>query len=72
MSIFFAELRPEDIHSVEIVGGSTRIPAVKGLIEQVFGKHASTTLNQVIFFAIVTICNVLLIMSMVYTTLLWP
>ncbi|XP_026331704.1 97 kDa heat shock protein-like isoform X2 [Hyposmocoma kahamanoa] len=41
-----AKLRPEDIHSVEIVGGSTRIPAVKGLIEQVFGKHASTTLNQ--------------------------
>ncbi|KAM3968069.1 heat shock protein 70Cb isoform 1-T1 [Aphomia sociella] len=41
-----AKLRPEDIYSVEIVGGSTRIPAVKGLIEQVFGKHASTTLNQ--------------------------
>ncbi|KAL4703379.1 hypothetical protein ACJJTC_011168 [Scirpophaga incertulas] len=41
-----AKLRPEDISSVEIVGGSTRIPAVKGLIEQVFGKHASTTLNQ--------------------------
>ncbi|CAG9791940.1 unnamed protein product [Diatraea saccharalis] len=41
-----AKLRPEDIYSVEIVGGSTRIPAVKGLIEQVFGKNASTTLNQ--------------------------
>ncbi|XP_059060125.1 97 kDa heat shock protein isoform X3 [Achroia grisella] len=41
-----AKLRPEDIYSVEIVGGSTRIPAVKGLIEQVFGKQASTTLNQ--------------------------
>ncbi|CAB3224942.1 unnamed protein product [Arctia plantaginis] len=41
-----AKLRPEDIHSVEIVGGSTRIPAVKSLIEQVFNKHASTTLNQ--------------------------
>ncbi|CAH0717215.1 unnamed protein product, partial [Brenthis ino] len=41
-----AKLRPEDISSVEIVGGSTRIPAVKGLIEQVFGKQASTTLNQ--------------------------
>lgn len=45
----FSELRPEDIHSVEIVGGSTRIPAVKNLIEQVFNKHASTTLNQVTF-----------------------
>ncbi|XP_052738179.1 97 kDa heat shock protein [Bicyclus anynana] len=41
-----AKLRPEDISSVEIVGGSTRIPAVKGLIENVFGKQASTTLNQ--------------------------
>lgn len=46
-NIFCLELRPEDISSVEIVGGSTRIPAVKGLIEQVFGKQASTTLNQV-------------------------
>ncbi|XP_075972848.1 heat shock protein 70Cb isoform X2 [Anticarsia gemmatalis] len=41
-----AKLRSEDIHSVEIVGGSTRIPAVKSLIEQVFNKLASTTLNQ--------------------------
>lgn len=41
-----AKLRPEDINSVEIVGGSTRVPAVKALIEQVFGKVASTTLNQ--------------------------
>ncbi|CAH2063339.1 unnamed protein product, partial [Iphiclides podalirius] len=41
-----AKLRPEDIYAVEVVGGSTRIPAVKALIEQVFGKHASTTLNQ--------------------------
>ncbi|XP_038213734.1 97 kDa heat shock protein isoform X1 [Zerene cesonia] len=41
-----AKLRPEDISSIEIVGGSTRIPAVKSLIEQVFGKAPSTTLNQ--------------------------
>ncbi|XP_047522374.1 heat shock 70 kDa protein 4L isoform X1 [Pieris napi] len=41
-----AKLRPEDISSVEIVGGSTRIPAVKALMEQVFGKVPSTTLNQ--------------------------
>lgn len=40
-------MRPEDISAVEVVGGSTRIPAVKALIEQVFGKHSSTTLNQV-------------------------
>lgn len=44
---FFSELRAEDISAVEIVGGSTRVPAVKNLIEQVFGKQASTTLNQV-------------------------
>ncbi|XP_045459661.1 97 kDa heat shock protein [Melitaea cinxia] len=41
-----AKLRAEDISAVEIVGGSTRVPAVKNLIEQVFGKQASTTLNQ--------------------------
>ena len=40
------ELTLEDIHSVEIVGGSSRIPAVKSLIEQIFGKSANTTLNQ--------------------------
>lgn len=41
-----SKLSLEDIHSVEVVGGSTRIPAIKHLIEQVFGKPASTTLNQ--------------------------
>ncbi|KRF97623.1 uncharacterized protein Dwil_GK17034, isoform B [Drosophila willistoni] len=41
-----SKLQLDDIHSVEIVGGSTRIPAVKQLIEQVFNKPASTTLNQ--------------------------
>lgn len=43
---FIAELRLEEIHAVEIVGGSSRIPAVKHLIEAVFGKQPSTTLNQ--------------------------
>ena len=42
-----AKLTKEDIHSVEIIGGSTRIPAIKEVIEQVFGKPPSTTLNQV-------------------------
>ncbi|XP_014253857.1 heat shock 70 kDa protein 4 [Cimex lectularius] len=41
-----SKLRKEDIYAVEIVGGSTRIPAIKNLIEVVFGKVASTTLNQ--------------------------
>lgn len=35
-----------DIHSVEIVGGSSRIPSIKQLIEKVFHKVPSTTLNQ--------------------------
>lgn len=36
----------DDIHSVEIVGGSSRIPAIKQLIEKVFKRTPSTTLNQ--------------------------
>jgi len=39
-------LSVEAIHSVELVGGSTRMPAIKLLIEKVFGKVPSTTLNQ--------------------------
>lgn len=35
----------DDIYAVEIVGGSTRIPAIKIAIEKVFGKIPSTTLN---------------------------
>ncbi|KAG4078952.1 hypothetical protein HA402_010904 [Bradysia odoriphaga] len=41
-----SKLSPEDIYSVEVVGGSTRIPAVKALIEQIFHKPVNTTLNQ--------------------------
>ena len=44
--IIILELSLDEIHSVEVVGGSTRIPAIKTLIEQIFGKIASTTLNQ--------------------------
>jgi len=36
---------PDDVYSVEIVGGSTRIPAIKARIQAVFGKAANTTLN---------------------------
>lgn len=35
----------EDIYSVEIVGGSSRIPAIKNLVQEIFGKEPSTTLN---------------------------
>lgn len=41
-----ANLRPDDIESVQVVGGSTRLPAVKALVHKVFGREASTTLNQ--------------------------
>lgn len=41
-----AKLKPEDVESVEIVGGTTRTPALKVTIEQVFGKSPRTTLNQ--------------------------
>lgn len=39
------KLKKEDIYSVEIVGGSSRIPSIKEKIEKVFGKAPSTTLN---------------------------
>lgn len=38
-------LQPDQIHSVEIVGASTRIPALKNTVEAIFGKPPSTTLN---------------------------
>ncbi|XP_034298611.1 heat shock 70 kDa protein 4L [Pantherophis guttatus] len=40
-----AKLQREDIYSVEIVGGATRIPAVKEQICNFFCKEISTTLN---------------------------
>lgn len=39
-------MKLDDIHAVEIVGGSSRVPSIKQLIEQVFNKTPSTTLNQ--------------------------
>lgn len=38
-------VKSEDLFSVEIVGGSTRIPAIKQVIEEVTGLQTSTTLN---------------------------
>lgn len=40
-----SEWKQDDIYSVEIVGGSSRIPAIKTSIENVFGKAPQTTLN---------------------------
>ncbi|CAG8522839.1 5513_t:CDS:2 [Paraglomus occultum] len=39
-------LTKADIHSIELVGGSTRIPAVKERISNFFGKDLNFTLNQ--------------------------
>jgi heat shock protein 4 len=41
-----AGLTPEQIHSVEIVGGASRMPCVQRLIQQYFGKEPSRTLNS--------------------------
>lgn len=41
-----AKLKVEDIDSVEMVGGCTRVPSLKEKISQFFGKPLSFTLNQ--------------------------
>ncbi|KAL5116169.1 adenyl-nucleotide exchange factor sse1 [Pleosporales sp. CAS-2024a] len=41
-----AKLKPEDIDAVEMVGGCTRVPALKAAIQDYFGKPLSFTLNQ--------------------------
>lgn len=41
-----AGVTKEQIDSVEVIGGTTRIPAVKQRIGEFFGKYISTTLNQ--------------------------
>jgi heat shock 70kDa protein 4 len=41
-----AKLNKEDIDYIELVGGSTRVPAIKERIQAFFGKGLSFTLNQ--------------------------
>ncbi|KAI3403672.1 SSE1 [Candida oxycetoniae] len=41
-----AGLKASDLDSIEVIGGSSRIPAVKDAISKVFGKPLSFTLNQ--------------------------
>jgi heat shock protein 4 len=41
-----AKLKVEDIDTVELVGGCTRVPALKERIQKFFGKPLSFTLNQ--------------------------
>jgi heat shock 70kDa protein 4 len=38
-------LSPADISSVEVVGSSMRVPILARIVEQVFGKPPSRTLN---------------------------
>ncbi|CDS41517.1 Heat shock 70 kDa protein 4 [Echinococcus multilocularis] len=44
-ALALSTLKLGDLYSVELVGGGTRIPAVKTLVREVFGKEGSTTLN---------------------------
>ena len=44
--VIFLGLKPSDIYAVEIVGGCTRIPAVKEIISNFFQREVSTTINQ--------------------------
>jgi heat shock 70kDa protein 4 len=41
-----AKMKTEDIDIVELVGGCTRVPALKDRIQKFFGKPLSFTLNQ--------------------------
>ncbi|CAI5757827.1 unnamed protein product [Candida verbasci] len=41
-----ANLKAEDLDSIEVIGGSSRIPIVKEKISEIFGKPLSFTLNQ--------------------------
>jgi len=40
-----AKLKVEDIDTIELVGGCTRVPALKAAIQDFFGKQLSFTLN---------------------------
>ncbi|KRZ16878.1 Heat shock 70 kDa protein 4L, partial [Trichinella zimbabwensis] len=41
-----SNLSPDQIHSVELVGGSSRLPMVRTLVKKCFAKDPSTSLNQ--------------------------
>jgi len=41
-----ANLSKEDIDSIEMVGGCTRVPSLKNAVQEFFGKPLSFTLNQ--------------------------
>ncbi|KIH53698.1 DnaK family protein [Ancylostoma duodenale] len=39
-------VKKEDVDSVEMVGGSSRIPIIRRIVQDVFGKDPKTTMNQ--------------------------
>lgn len=41
-----SKLKLEEIHAVELAGGSSRVPSIKRLVEDIFRRPVSTTLNQ--------------------------
>lgn len=41
-----AGLTTEDIDSIEVIGGCTRVPSLKAKLSEIFGKQLSFTLNQ--------------------------
>ncbi|CDO53426.1 hypothetical protein DV451_003973 [Geotrichum candidum] len=41
-----AGVKPEDLDSVEVIGGTSRIPAIKTKLSEIFGRTLSFTLNQ--------------------------
>lgn len=43
---FHVGLKRDDIYAVEVVGGMTRVPAIRKIISDIFQKECSTTLNQ--------------------------
>lgn len=45
-ALAFAKLSKDDIDVIEVVGGGSRVPAVKERIQAFFGKPLSFTLNQ--------------------------
>lgn len=45
-ALAMANLTSEDIDSIEVIGGCTRVPSVKTRLAEVFGKPLSFTLNQ--------------------------
>ncbi|KAF7232279.1 hypothetical protein EG68_03944 [Paragonimus skrjabini miyazakii] len=44
-SLLLAELEPSNVHAVELVGRSCRIPALQTIVTRVFGKPGSVTMN---------------------------